>query len=950
MLPLATTLTVPSSYADGRVSWDNRLNGNGVDNVTGLVATVGGRQDTANQFCYAFTFKFGDGTTGSGIPQGRQIVTARLRLHSNNANTVVDASSIPTLSYLWIGVENNLNPTKQGKAMAAPNPDRFHDNTSASALAGNPWQRLTAQSAATTYFDSGRTGVVHSGALTTVVGPRNTNALIYQAFAQPTLTWPATSWNYTNDFAPALSKLVQDSGWNGNEQYVTVFMFVANTDAQGSAFGVGNLGTIGYANGQNGVDTPIGANAGGQIHMQESAFAPQLELTHQSSSPYEALDIAAPAVPSTLGGQAYLIGRGPTNVMRGKRWDQSATGGVIPKVSAAAGDTPIWDMVAHNPQSSAWALSGGAPLDSKVKHRDNVTAMPSKASLLLEGYAGQACNFTIRPAFWPHEDIDWNLQAYSLRFYYQIENTAPISSWWVPIGFLKAPGTYWPEGGGATYNFVWDIQSEGNRTDSIPVGGTQHHGEIRTRCYNPASPTNPSVMNPYEFGYNVNPQSLAWRWEIQVDQNRSPKIRIRVYNTPDGTIPYKTWQANPSLDVSAGLVRMGKIEAGFLPIAHYGDFEFHPNYNLSGEFQDPVRTDTGTPYVPQTWDWFEWDGAKGQPLVDLGTVTAITSGIATLDGVALTNEVDNRDVYNPNGYTSTTEIVYNSGIRLDRHRPNGFTGVALPCMIYVHGGFWLSGDKGEPMSYGLPDLFTSLGWEFVSINYTLSRGPTPLSSTYPTWNAAADTGRHPSHIIQTKLAAKFMAAQTGIDPTRIAIMGHSAGAYLAGAAVYSRGLNIYNAGVGTLGTHNLTVSNTTYGGTGGAVDPEFIGVLMLTAPVDLPMACAYDPSVAWPLLGVDGNIRQTARCYMGRIQGEAINAEGTELWRYVRDNTAAMPPTYYQQGGTDFLVHWRHWELLQAELDAKDLPYIHRYQFDTQHDSAKKEFDVDAITQWLETL
>ncbi|MDX9975652.1 MAG: alpha/beta hydrolase, partial [FCB group bacterium] len=94
-----------------------------------------------------------------------------------------------------------------------------------------------------------------------------------------------------------------------------------------------------------------------------------------------------------------------------------------------------------------------------------------------------------------------------------------------------------------------------------------------------------------------------------------------------------------------------------------------------------------------------------------------------------------------------------------------------PVLIWVHGGGWSIGDKSYHMEYK-PALFTGEGYCLVSINYRLS--PRPFSD---------DPGRikYPVHEQDVASAIAWVQehiAQYGGDPSRIALLGHSAGAHL----------------------------------------------------------------------------------------------------------------------------------------------------------------------------
>jgi acetyl esterase/lipase len=96
---------------------------------------------------------------------------------------------------------------------------------------------------------------------------------------------------------------------------------------------------------------------------------------------------------------------------------------------------------------------------------------------------------------------------------------------------------------------------------------------------------------------------------------------------------------------------------------------------------------------------------------------------------------------------------------------------STPVVIWVHGGGWVTGDKSNQLNNKL-NLFSSLGYLFVSINYRLSPSDTSFSTSrimYPTHNEdVAD-------------AVKWVydnVKNFGGNKEKIVIMGHSAGAHL----------------------------------------------------------------------------------------------------------------------------------------------------------------------------
>lgn len=100
----------------------------------------------------------------------------------------------------------------------------------------------------------------------------------------------------------------------------------------------------------------------------------------------------------------------------------------------------------------------------------------------------------------------------------------------------------------------------------------------------------------------------------------------------------------------------------------------------------------------------------------------------------------------------------------------------VPVMVWVHGGGWRTGDRRNGLDDKI-ELFTSQGWALVSVNYRLSPAV-----------------RYPVHNDDVAAAVGWVfdgAAGIGLDPDRVSIMGHSAGAgIVAGVTVDPRHLDL----------------------------------------------------------------------------------------------------------------------------------------------------------------
>ena len=104
---------------------------------------------------------------------------------------------------------------------------------------------------------------------------------------------------------------------------------------------------------------------------------------------------------------------------------------------------------------------------------------------------------------------------------------------------------------------------------------------------------------------------------------------------------------------------------------------------------------------------------------------------------------------------------------LDVYLPRLAPPQPLPCLIFLHGGFWQEGAKS--VSGFAAETFARLGWATVAVGYTLT----------PDVTLAALTGE----INEAVLFVAERAVDWGIDPARLVLAGHSAGGHLAASVV-----------------------------------------------------------------------------------------------------------------------------------------------------------------------
>lgn len=87
-----------------------------------------------------------------------------------------------------------------------------------------------------------------------------------------------------------------------------------------------------------------------------------------------------------------------------------------------------------------------------------------------------------------------------------------------------------------------------------------------------------------------------------------------------------------------------------------------------------------------------------------------------------------------------------------------------PLVLFVHGGGWKRGSKSNALSRALPGHLLAQGYAFASIDYR-------LVPRHTVEDQAADVAAALAYLLQR-------AKPLGIDPARVVLTGHSAGAHL----------------------------------------------------------------------------------------------------------------------------------------------------------------------------
>jgi acetyl esterase/lipase len=151
-------------------------------------------------------------------------------------------------------------------------------------------------------------------------------------------------------------------------------------------------------------------------------------------------------------------------------------------------------------------------------------------------------------------------------------------------------------------------------------------------------------------------------------------------------------------------------------------------------------------------------------------VTAVLAGGATAEAGAAKRQAT-CSVVGPRtiAYRTIPSVAANL-TSLDLYLPRGACRAGrgrVPVVVWVHGGGYAVGDKSQQVAAKVRLFTATRGWIFVSVNYRLSRAGDPSSA------------RFPDHYddVATAIAwlRRHIAARRG-DPSRIALLGHSAGA------------------------------------------------------------------------------------------------------------------------------------------------------------------------------
>jgi acetyl esterase/lipase len=281
----------------------------------------------------------------------------------------------------------------------------------------------------------------------------------------------------------------------------------------------------------------------------------------------------------------------------------------------------------------------------------------------------------------------------------------------------------------------------------------------------------------------------------------------------------------------------------------------------------------------------------------------------------------------PLGIETLRDEVYDDGrqLALDVHRPQSAQGRALPTVVWIHGGAWVSGSKEEVAHY--LQILAGEGFTTVAPDYVLA----PRES-------------YPAQLEQLDAALAYVLAHAerlGVDRERIFLAGDSAGAQMAAQLAHLVAIGDAAAVDTDPGEAVwLDWSTSPLGGMPALPRQALRGVVLFCGPYDFEQIRFDGPlgpaltNVAWSLFG--------SRDFAATPAFRAASV--------LHHVTSAFPPAFVSVGNADPLVS--HSQQLVARLtelgvevdallfDAGHTPPLgHEYQFALTDADAQLAFD-----------
>lgn len=268
----------------------------------------------------------------------------------------------------------------------------------------------------------------------------------------------------------------------------------------------------------------------------------------------------------------------------------------------------------------------------------------------------------------------------------------------------------------------------------------------------------------------------------------------------------------------------------------------------------------------------------------------------------------------PPGISAVLDEQYDASdgdAQLDVFYPTGLdhTSAVLPTIVWVHGGAWVSGDKGQVANY--LRILASKGYTVVGVNYAIAPRQT-----------------YPVPLRQVNAALAYLQANAGrlhVDPSRFFLAGDSAGAQIVAQLANIVSVPSYARLVG--------------------IEPaiqrsQLRGVLLYCGAYDIGRV---------DFSGASGVFLKTVLwSYAGQKDFATDSAFATaSVLRYV---TPAFPPTFISAGSADPLAPQsdamaKALETQKVKVDSLFFPQdhspalSHEYQFDLDNEAGQQALE-----------
>jgi para-nitrobenzyl esterase len=221
-------------------------------------------------------------------------------------------------------------------------------------------------------------------------------------------------------------------------------------------------------------------------------------------------------------------------------------------------------------------------------------------------------------------------------------------------------------------------------------------------------------------------------------------------------------------------------------------------------------------------------------------------------------------------------------LKLDMYTPEGDTDTSRPAIVWVHGGSFCCGDKTSLELVDEAHQFAMKGYVNVSIDYRLA-SPGCSQPTDPSCIIAIREALEDAQTAVRFLRAK--AAKFGVDPTRIAIGGSSAGAITA-----------VNVGYASL-TNPATGSHKGFSSAVEAVQ-SLSGCAILTSPAPGGAPELFFHGTADPLVPYSCATGTVARAQAAGLVADLVTWPGQGHVPYVQTRTQIL-------NTTTFFFYWQ---------------------------------------------